>query len=759
MESFFPHKRDRADVPLVELKATAVLRRRSLTWLADSFFRLEDSIADALGNDVECTLVSGEIDKDSGVSKESKVALMEGSWLFRTKSESGNNDKESYSLTFMVEEDFGEPGGMLIKNRHRNWFFLEYSTIQMPLGSDVHFQCSSWIYNYRDYGGTPRVFFSNKMCLPNQTPKGLVHLRTLELEQLRGSGTGERKEPDRVYDYDVYNDLGDADEDEDLARPILRGSEEYPYPRRCRTGRGMTKADPNSEIPTKLLDSVSIPRDEQFDHIKTSNFLVSLIESTKGNDDFDSFLDIKNLYDDGLKISKDRLNANASKRETDYARKDAFETIRELTDDDSEDGTLLKFPLPQILQDMTVTEAMEKNRLYIIDYHDVYFPYLQRINKLEGKAYATLVTPNGDSVHWELAKIHANINDSGVHQLVSHWLRTHCVIEPFIIATDRQLSAMHPLYVLLVPHFRNTMSINALATKALIPANGVIEKTFSSGKYSMEMSSYAYKNWRFDEQSLRSDLLKRCVDTDPNEQKGCHHGLPYPYAVDGLDIWWCINEWVKDYVNHFYKDAMVVQGDSELQAWWKEVKEVGHADQKEGWLDLKGTSELVEVLTTLIWIASAHHAAVNFGQYAYAGYLPNKPTMGRKLIPEDDDSNSDDRQLLYSSPIPYFMRAWSRQSQAVEVMAVIEILSTHSSDEEYLGERTKMPFWSSDQELIQAFERFGHRLKTVEESILQRNRDPSLFNRRGAVNLPYTLLIPSSHEGLTGRGMPNSTSI
>jgi len=76
--------------------------------------------------------------------------------------------------------------------------------------------------------------------LPSETPEGVKRLREEELLTLRGNGQGERQSFERVYDYDVYNDLGDPDENSDLRRPVL-GGPEHPYPRRCRTGRPRTK--------------------------------------------------------------------------------------------------------------------------------------------------------------------------------------------------------------------------------------------------------------------------------------------------------------------------------------------------------------------------------------------------------------------------------------------------------------------------------------------------------------------------------------
>lgn len=89
-------------------------------------------------------------------------------------------------------------------------------------------------------------------------------------------------------------------------------------------------------------------------------------------------------------------------------------------------------------------------------------------------------------------------------------LRTHCSVEPYVIAANRQLSQMHPIYRLLHPHFRFTMEINAKARAALINADGIIESSFSPGKYSMLLSSGVYDTfWRFDKEALPADLIRR----------------------------------------------------------------------------------------------------------------------------------------------------------------------------------------------------------------------------------------------------------
>jgi lipoxygenase len=199
------------------------------------------------------------------------------------------------------------------------------------------------------------------------------------------------------------------------------------------------------------------------------------------------------------------------------------------------------------LNGLTVQQAMDEAKLFIVDYHDAYLPFLDRINAIDGrKAYATrtifflteagtlkpiaielslppakpgeprpskVLTPPYDATSnwlWMLAKAHVSSNDAGVHQLVNHWLRTHATMEPFILAAHRHMSAMHPIFKLLHPHMRYTLEINALARQSLINADGVIESCFTPGPVSGEISAAYYRNhWRFDLEGLPSDLIRR----------------------------------------------------------------------------------------------------------------------------------------------------------------------------------------------------------------------------------------------------------
>ncbi|KAI3706369.1 hypothetical protein L6452_24056 [Arctium lappa] len=218
-----------------------------------------------------------------------------------------SDGKQRYECDFDVPNDFGDIGAVLVENNLSSGRFFK----TIVLDNNITFTCDSWVHSSDD-NPDKRIFFTDKSYLPPDTPDGLKSLRTEDLESLRGNGQGKRKSFERIYDYDVYNDLGSPDSSVDLARPVL-GGQEHPYPRRCRTGREMTTKDPLSESRTVL--PFYVPRDEDFSEIKDLSFgarglysvlhaVVPTIQSVLTGKDkgFSLFTDINLLYNEGINI-------------------------------------------------------------------------------------------------------------------------------------------------------------------------------------------------------------------------------------------------------------------------------------------------------------------------------------------------------------------------------------------------------------------------------------------------------------------------
>ncbi|XP_019053349.1 PREDICTED: linoleate 13S-lipoxygenase 2-1, chloroplastic-like [Nelumbo nucifera] len=170
------------------------------------------------------------------------------------------------------------------------------------------------------------------------------------------------------------------------------------------------------------------------------------------------------------------------------------------------------------------------------------------------------------------------------------------------------------------------------------------------------------------------------------EDPSAEHGLrltikDYPFAADGLLLWDAIKQWVSDYVNHYYPNNGLIEADYELQAWWAEVRTRGHEDKKdESWWPILGTpDDLIQILTTIIWVVSGHHAAVNFGEHIFAGYIPSRSMIARMNMPTEGPLEENLRNFL-RRPELVLLQCFPSQIQATKVMAVLYVLSTHSWD-------------------------------------------------------------------------------
>ncbi|XP_065852239.1 probable linoleate 9S-lipoxygenase 5 [Euphorbia lathyris] len=747
-------------------------------------------------------------------------------------------------------------------NHHSEFYLKTVTLEDVPGHGRIHFVCNSWVYPAKCYTKdrvffTNKTYLPHEtpMALRKYREEELESLRGDGKAELQEWD----RVYDYAYYNDLADpDKGPKH----IRPVLGGSSEfPYPRRGRTGRKPAESDPSYETRLPLLLSLNIYVPRDERFGHLKMADFLGYALKSIaqfikpeleavfdSTPNEFDCFDDVLKLYHGGLKLPGGPLLDNIRKNIP-------FEMFKEIFRSDGE--PVCKFPMPQVIKEsktawrtdeefgremlagvnpviirrleefppksqlntklygdqnssiteehikynlggLTAHEAMEKNKLYILDHHDTVMPYLRSINATSTKTYASrtllflkddgtlkpvaielsLPHPDGDefgaikkvctpakedgSVEgsiWQLAKAYVAVIDSGVHQLISHWLHTHAAIEPFIIGTNRNLSVIHPIHKLLHPHFRDTMNINAVARQILINAGGLLEFTVFPGKYAMEMTSMAYKNWNFTHQALPEDLKMRGIAVeDPDSPDGIRLLIKdYPYAVDGLQIWSAIKEWVKNYCSIYYDTDELVANDPELQSWWKELREVGHGDKKDEpwWPQMNTKEDLIQSCTIIIWVASALHAAINFGQYPYGGYLPNRPSLSRRLLPEIGSSEYEELKL---NPEKAFFKTVTAQLQTVLGISLIEILSRHASDEVYLGQRDT-PEWTTEGKAVEAFEEFGKKLGEIEEKIVEMNKDEKLKNRVGPVLMPYTLLAPSSDVGLTGRGIPNSVSI
>eukprot|EP01103_Thecamoeba_quadrilineata_P008872 TRINITY_DN18583_c0_g1_i1.p1 TRINITY_DN18583_c0_g1~~TRINITY_DN18583_c0_g1_i1.p1 ORF type:complete len:511 (+),score=85.20 TRINITY_DN18583_c0_g1_i1:767-2299(+) len=320
---------------------------------------------------------------------------------------------------------------------------------------------------------------------------------------------------------------------------------------------------------------------------------------------------------------------------------------------------------------------------------------------------------------WLLAKIYFGSAESTIHQLYTHYVRSHANSEVFAIAARRNLFSAHPIFKLLKPHLRYTIAINAKARAKLICANGHFENAFYSGKYSMEFGQDVYKkhyNWK--DQSLKRDLKNRNV-LDPN-------ALPnYPYRDDGLLIWQAIKNMVNSYIDVYYRTDQQVKDDSELKNWWTDATEKGH--YKKEFPPLNSKKALQKALRRIIWSATGHHACINFPQYEFTSYSLNMPPHMRE--------GPGPRGVATEETV---MRSIPNLLTSCLAIAVTKTLSSYAEkgEEEYLGSPKEQLVF--DSAALRVLNNFKQELKDIEAQLVETDRI-----RSAITGVKYPWLHPS----------------
>ena len=310
---------------------------------------------------------------------------------------------------------------------------------------------------------------------------------------------------------------------------------------------------------------------------------------------------------------------------------------------------------------------------------------------------------------WALAKHVVQVADANYHELISHLGRTHLLVEIFLMATRRNLACNHPVHRLLVPHFEGTVFINVAARGDLIAPGGAIDEIFAGTiESSKKLAIHSLASLDVSAYDLPSRILDR-----KTQSIRC-----YPWRDDALRIWEAIEDFVLEYVQHYYPTPDAIRSDPELTAWSDALSEGVENGGVPGFRRPTEAESLARLLTLVVYTASAQHAAVNFTQYPLMSFAPMTSGAGWAPPPAAAPAGTSIYEFLPPRQL------------ANKQVAVLNLLSAVHYTQ--LGQYDRS--WFRDVAVDQFARKLQLRLKEIETEIEHAN-----LTRRA----PYTHLLPS----------------
>lgn len=328
-------------------------------------------------------------------------------------------------------------------------------------------------------------------------------------------------------------------------------------------------------------------------------------------------------------------------------------------------------------------------------------------------------TPNDSEMEWLLAKMFVKATDAHYQSIYSHLVQTHFLMETITVSLHRQLPPNHPVYKMLIQHCRFTVAAGQMGRDLLVNGeDSIFKKILAIPGHEIELMRNRFKDFSVNELIMPRNFADRGVDDKkllPN----------YHFRDDALLIWDKLSEYVHKIMSLFYKTDNDVLEDSELQAFLADLRDQGMkkpAGPPNGLpAKLFSVSELVEILTMIIFHSSCYHSALNFTQLDYFSFGPNYPSSMRKAPPSEKGVTTM-QDVIDSLP--------NKSTQAV-CIAFAYYLSEPLSDEVYLGDYPDSQFTETDVREI--LEWFSDEMEKISQSIHERNTD---------LDIPYVYLLP-----------------
>ncbi|XP_076613037.1 hydroperoxide isomerase ALOXE3-like [Chaetodon auriga] len=325
--------------------------------------------------------------------------------------------------------------------------------------------------------------------------------------------------------------------------------------------------------------------------------------------------------------------------------------------------------------------------------------------------------PSDSETDWLLAKMFIKNADTMQHQSVFHFTSTHLMAEVFAVATFRSFPVIHPLYKLLVPHFRYTLQINTAGRTSIFGREGILSTSSLGQKGIAELVKRSFSELTYSTLCLPENITARGLESIPN----------FYYRDDGLKLWNIINRFVTVIVEYYYPSDSEVRKDTELQEWISEIFTHGLLGNKASGFpaSFNTVKEVIKFITMVIFTVTAQHAAVNNGQFDYYSWAPNGTLLLRKPPPTTKGQSST-KTIMETLP---------NVGETVSFAAMGWILSDKYTDVVFLGAYPDERF--DEPAPKQMIKEFQAELACLSAAIATRNSQ---------LEVPYTYLDPNQIE-------------
>ncbi len=345
--------------------------------------------------------------------------------------------------------------------------------------------------------------------------------------------------------------------------------------------------------------------------------------------------------------------------------------------------------------------------LFYVDDTNTLMPLAIQLKPRDSREGNPVFTPLNEFWDWRVARAHVQASDSHYHESISHLLETHLVSEVFALATNRQLHGDHPLAQLLIPHFEHTLAINEQARKNLLADHGEIARSMAAKHTgNINLVRLAWKDWQYQDHHLNNDLQIRDVNDLPG----------YLYRDDSREVFQAIDDYARGILSIWYVKDKDVRLDNELQSWAQEISDPNGGRIHGFPATIKTREELFVIATSIIFRASAQHAAVNNGQFGTYGWIPNAPVAFYQSLP---DSLPESGSALFTERDYY--AAMPDRERTFGQAGMVWLLSEPTMSS--LLRAGEQPAFSRENcfEAWQVVGRFRRRLKEISDAIDARN--------------------------------------